>query len=298
MWTKIWRKFTPNPFESYLQTAKNKNQKRFLLTWNRGLGDVALGLYAMVHRIRECIPNAQITVLTRLDLKEGFSLLEGVETIAAPNWKRGETFSLRSTLKELKLERSSFDVLIENPDPTKWCKWQLGTLVPKLKWKNEWDDLVAKFAIPDGQYVGVQVQTETSYGYEKNWPEKNWKELLNKLYKERDVKAILFGQGTASDFLEEGMIDLRGKTTLLEMLSVIKNCCNYLVVPDSGVLSLSYYIDTSFPIKIVSLWADPRQGVLKQNVASPNPKLLHTPLLGEGEKVSAISVSNVIEALL
>jgi ADP-heptose:LPS heptosyltransferase len=248
--------------------------------------------------IRENVPDAQITILTRSDLKEGFSLLEGVEAIAAPNWKRGEKFSLKATLKELNLERSSFDVLIENPDPTKWCKWQLGALVPKLKWQSSWDDLADKFAIAEGQYVGVQVQTETSYGYEKNWPEKNWKELLAKLYKERGIKAILFGQGASSGFLEEGMIDLRGKTTLLEMLSVIKNHCNYLVVPDSGVLSLSYYIDASFPLKIVSLWADPRQGVLKQNVASPNPQLIHVPLLGEGERVGAIAVTAVLEALL
>ena len=33
-----------------------------MLFWNRGLGDIALGLYAIVHRIRESIPDAKITV--------------------------------------------------------------------------------------------------------------------------------------------------------------------------------------------------------------------------------------------
>ena len=93
----------------------------------------------------------------------------------------------------------------------------------------------------------------------------------------------------------EGLIDLRGETTLHEMLSIIKNRCSYLIAPDSGVLSLTYYIDVTFPLKVISLWADPKQGILKQNVASPNPELVHAPLIGKKGDISSITVDEVCE---
>ena len=65
MLKKLIRKFGPNPLDRILEKAKQKNHKTFLIYWNRGLGDIALGLYAIVHRIRETIPDAEITFLTR-----------------------------------------------------------------------------------------------------------------------------------------------------------------------------------------------------------------------------------------
>jgi UDP-N-acetylglucosamine/UDP-N-acetylgalactosamine diphosphorylase len=93
------------------------------------------------------------------------------------------------------------------------------------------------------------------------------------------------------------VIDLRGQTTLAEMLTLIKQYCSWLVVPDSGVLSLTYFLDCAFPLKIVSLWADPRQGILKQNVASPNPHLGHTPLIAPHGELSQVAVDQVMNAL-
>ncbi|MFI5334554.1 MAG: hypothetical protein ACHQT8_05250, partial [Chlamydiales bacterium] len=77
------------------------------------------------------------------------------------------------------------------------------------------------------------------------------------------------------------------------MLSVIKNRCSTLIVPDSGVLSLTYFLNASFPLKMISLWSDPRQGVLKQNVPSPNPTLVHTPLLAKMEDLRTLSPQEV-----
>jgi hypothetical protein len=64
------------------------------------------------------------------------------------------------------------------------------------------------------------------------------------------------------------------------------------------VLGLTYFLNTSFPIKIVSLWADPHHGILKQNVASPNPLLKHTPVISPDRKNAAlIAVEDVKRAL-
>ena len=108
---------------------------------------------------------------------------------------------------------------------------------------------------------------------------------------------VLFGFAPEPEFDLKSVIDLRGKTQLLSLLSIVKNKLDYLVVPDSGLLSLTYYVDAAFPLKMVSLWSDPRQGVLKQNVDSPNPDLLHIPLIGQDESVANISVEHVMQSL-
>lgn len=296
---KLWRRWGPNPFDLLLRRAQKKGKRRFLIAWNRGLGDIALGLYGVVHKIRKTIPDAEITFITRPDLQEGFQLLEGVNLLVAKEWKRKTAFDLVSTLKNLKVDPSSFDLLIENPDPTHWLKDQIGVLTPKLRWQKKWDSLVSHFPEldPDAVYLGAQVNTETSYGYEKNWPLENWQQLFKDLFEKERVRIILFGQGKGPVVSLPYLVDLRGRTSFLEMLSIIKNRCRFLLVPDSGVLSMAYYLDESFPIRIVSFWSDPRQGVLKQNVSSPNPQLIHAPLVAQNEDLRNLPVEEVYAAL-
>ncbi|MFI5335085.1 MAG: glycosyltransferase family 9 protein, partial [Chlamydiales bacterium] len=223
MLKNAWKKWGPNPFERLLQGAKKKEERRFLISWNRGLGDVALGLYALVFRIREVIPDAHITFLTRPDLEEGFKLLEGVHVLTAPTWQRGISYNLNATLESLGKNSADFDLTIEKPDPTHWVRWQLGTLVPKLQWQQEWDTLPSDFPLSSVEkYIGIQPQTETQYGYEKNWPIAHWRELIEILTLKTGMKIVLFGKNPDLSFSSEKIIDLRGKTTLLQMLSVIK----------------------------------------------------------------------------
>jgi ADP-heptose:LPS heptosyltransferase len=297
MFKRLWRRLAPNPLDQILRRAVKKKSRTFLITWNRGLGDIPLGLYALVYRIRAFVPDAEITFLTRPDLEEAFSLLRDVKVLVGTEWKRGNTFDLQKTLAELDLDRFHFDVILEDPDPTYWLKWQLGALVPKLQWKAEWDDLRKRFELTESAYIGMHVHTETSYGYQKNWPMHHWETLFKKMRENTQNKIILFGfqQNPVFDF--PGIVDLRGKTNLFEMLSIIKNHCRFLVVPDSGVLSITYYLSIDFPIKVISLWADPRQGVLKQNVPSPNTLLVHFPLIGAHGDISQISVEKVMEIL-
>ena len=90
------------------------------------------------------------------------------------------------------------------------------------------------------------------------------------------------------------MIDLRGRTSLFDLLSIVKNRCRAVILPDSGLLAMIYYLDESFPIEVISLWADPYQGVLKQNVASPNPQLVHRPLIGLLKDLSTLTADTVM----
>lgn len=274
-----------NPFDRII---KKTRPKRILVAWNRGLGDVPLGLYALLTRVRRFCPDAHVAFLTRTDLKEVFQMLPDVEVIVDPAWKRGSPLIVDPSLAD------HFDLVLENVDPTRHFKWQLKKLVPKLRWNNEWDAYAEKFGLDkDKNYIGVHVSTETGrfYKYEKNWPETHFKELFSQLRR----PVILFGAKKTGLF--PNAIDLRGETTLFDMLSIIKNKCSHLLAPDSGVLSVLYYVDARFPLKVVSLWADPKQGILRQGVDSPNLGLTHIPLIGKREDISKITTKAVLEAL-
>lgn len=300
MLKRIIETFRPNPFDTLLKHVTQEGKNRFLVIWNRGLGDIPLGLYALVHRIRCYLPHASITFLTRPDLADGFKMLDGVNVLVGENWERGKPIDIEKTLQELHLASNMFDVVLEKPDPTKWLKWQVGSLVPKLTWQKKWDQLVDRFGLdPQETYIGCHVQTETGvhYGYEKNWDLASWRNLFKRISDEKRGKILLFGMEKQPAFLMSDVVDLRGETTVFEMLSIIKNCCRYLVVPDSGVLSIVYYVNAEFPIRVVSLWADAKQGVLRQNVPSPNSQFEHIPLHGKNDNVANISVNTVHQSL-
>jgi len=288
------RKLRGNELDRILERATRSGARRFLVFWNRGLGDIALGLYALFARIREAVPAAEIAVLTRQDLAEAFTLFDVQRVIVDPRLERGERDGYANAVARLGVKAADFDVVLDRPDPTGWLASQHGTAVPRLVWKPEHDALASRFPLGDGRLlVGAHVSAETArfYGYVKDWPIESWRAFFAGLGGER---CVLFGHAPEPRFELPGLVDLRGRTTLLEMLAIVKNRCRVLVAPDSGVLTMAYYLDCAFPLTIVSLWSDPRQGVLKQSVASPNPLLRHVPIIGEGEDVRRIPVGEVL----
>lgn len=290
MFKTLSRLILPNPLDWMLKRAAKKNAKRIVLGWNRGLGDIALGLYAIVERIRVYIPDAEITFLTRDGLKEGFSLLDGVKVVTLP-WKRGEKIDVKPEAGKI-----GYDLLIEAPNPTDWVRWQRGVVTPRLKWNAKHEKLFEKFRLSEKQYVGVQMSAETNYGLWRNWPATRWQEFFDELER-RGVAVLLFGMEGKDKIANSNVIDLRGKTTLFELLSIIKNKCFAMVLPDSGISSMVYYLDVEFPIRMVTLWADPNHGILKQAVGSPNKKLVHCPVIAKKKDLSEVSAFEVIGKL-
>lgn len=298
MFNTLRRWVLSNPLDRLLKLHHNKEHPRCLVCWNRGLGDLPLGLYALCTQIRKRMPEAKIIFLTRSDLADAFAMLEDVQVIIDPDMKRGTSIDLEIALRRSGYTRSDFDLILEKVDSKRWLDWQLGRLTPKLQWNPEWDILAEPFALgKKKKYLGVHVSSETAqyYGYEKNWSQQSFQTLFDRMGPQQEV--LLFGMKQEPLFQGAHIHDLRGKTSLFQMLSIIKNYCSHLLAPDSGVLSIVYYIDTCFPLHVVSLWADPRQGILKQKVPSPNTQLVHDPLVGDKECVENISVEQVIQAL-
>jgi ADP-heptose:LPS heptosyltransferase len=111
------------------------------------------------------------------------------------------------------------------------------------------------------------------------------------------VRWLLFGNAPTAAFEQSNLDDLRGRTTLLDLLAVIRTRCRLLVAPDSGILTAAFYLAEDFPLDVVSLWSDPRQGVLKQGCPSPNPRLRHEALQGRNEDVRNLPVDDVERAI-
>lgn len=299
----IKRLFTPG-LTKILSRAAMRGDTRFLVVWNRGLGDIPLGLYAFVNRVKQHIPEATVTFLTRPELEEAFCLMEGVEVMVVPSLKREDGIPtprvIKGILESMGIPQTTYDVILDKVDPTRELRDTWGSLIPKLKWKDEHDALWKRFPLVEPRcYIGAHVNTETQsfYGYRKDWPRENWETLFDKICSDPDRRVILFGLKKADTFAHPSVIDLRGETSLLEMLSIIKNCCRILVAPDSGVLSITYYVDAYFRITMISLWADPRQGILKQGVPSPNNGLKHIPLIGKEGNIATIRVADVYHAV-
>jgi len=296
---KIVRSFQANPFDKILKKAKRKNMTKFLFAWNRGLGDIALGLYGLIDKTKKMVPNVEITFLIRENLKEGFELLSDIKVIIAPDWKRGDSYDVGETLKKLQLDASFFDVIIPWPDPTYWMAPLRGKLMPRLIWKDQWDNLYKKFSLSkETIYIGVQPSAETNYGQWRNWPKKKWEVLFASFEKRQEIKILLFGYEKKPFFSQKNIIDLRGRTSLFEMLSIIKNKCDFMLLPDSGILSMTYYLDIKFPVEVMSLWADANHGIMKQNVPSPNKELVHTPFIAKNNDLENLPPKQIAGFIL
>jgi hypothetical protein len=111
------------------------------------------------------------------------------------------------------------------------------------------------------------------------------------------VRVVLLGFARDPAFDAPNVVDLRGRTRFLEMLALVRTRCTALLAPDGGILNAVFFLDAVFPITVVSLWSDPRQGLLKHRAASPNPRLVHVPLVGAGDDVRTIAPDDVLAAL-
>jgi len=278
-------------FDRTLRDAVRSGRHRFVFGWNRGLGDIALGLVPLFLRIRKADPRARIEVVTREDLAQPFELA-GVDAIhVVASLARGQPVDLSSIA-------GPDAVAFADPDPTRWLEGRRRERPPRLSWRPQWNAL-ADLVADDRNVVtvGAHVASETAqyYGYVKDWPAERFAALLSRF--PENVRFVLFGNEARATFTQPNVVDLRGRTSFLELLSVLRNRCRILVAPDSGVLTAAYYLDETFPLDVISLWSDPRQGVRKQGCDSPNALLRHVAIDGAREDVRNIAVDTVALAL-
>lgn len=301
---RLLEKSLGSEWDQLLRRIRRRDAKRFLIFWNRGLGDIALGLCRVVDELRARVVDAEITVLTRAELADAFVLLPVDHVVVDPTLQRQDRSDARAVMARLHIPAGRFDLIVGRPDPTHWFRkaprWQ-----PRLRWPARCDALAGRFdAHWEGRErptidIAVHVSSETGlfYKYRKDWPVESWQAMFEAVQARHPVRFILLGHKAEPEFAGIACVDLRGKTSFLEMMAIIRQHCAILVAPDSGVLTMTYYLDGDAALGLVSLWADPRQGILKQGADSPNPGLRHHALLAPDERIENITVESVVAAL-
>jgi ADP-heptose:LPS heptosyltransferase len=288
-------------FERGVARAERDPRDGVLFFWNRGLGDVALALVPLFARIRQRVPRTKITVVTRAELEEPFRLTDADDVRVIAGLPRDARITRQDLRSACGCDPDRYATIFLDPDPTRWLHGERHRYPPALRWDPAWDALADRL-VPDPSerpLVGAHVSSETAshYSYVKDWPIGHWRELFGRFADPDGVRWLLLGHKAEPAIELPHVDDLRGRTGFLEMMAIVKNRCRALVGPDSGILNTAYYLDATFPIGVISLWSDPRQGILAQGCPSPNPQLRHLPIMGRGEDVRNISVDEVERAL-
>ncbi len=289
------------PFEREVAVAQRAGRHDFVFGWNRGLGDIALGLVPLFARIRASDPRARIVVFTRADLADAFRLTDADEVHVVATATRGPAIDVAAAAASAGVALPAAATVFADPDPTRWLDGRRQVFPPALRWDPAWNARADRLApaLPGAIDIGAHVSSETAqhYGYVKDWPAAAWRELIARFPAARGVRWLLLGNEAAPPFAQDNVVDLRGRTAFLDLLALVRARCRVLVAPDSGVLTAAYYLAQDFPLEIVSLWSDPRQGILKQGCASPNPSLAHVPLVGRGDDVRNLACDDVARAV-
>jgi hypothetical protein len=276
-------------------------RRDFLICWNRGLGDVALCLVPIFARIRRDVPRARIVVVTRPELEEPFRMTDADRVVTIRSLPRDAKLTPGGLRAHAGIEPERFAVVLTDPDVNRWLHGRRTEFPPALRWDPAWDALAGRHlpAAPGRIRIGAHVSAETRayYGYDKDWTPESWRALFARTNELPHVEWILFGQAPEPKYEGPNLTDLRGKTGYLEMASILRHRCRALVAPDSGVLATAYYMSGRFPLDVISLWSDPRQGILLQGCPSPNPLLRHIPLVGRDEQARNIAVDDVVAEL-
>lgn len=290
-----------DPYERALAQGARERRERIVFFWNRGLGDIALGLVPMFARAAERLPGASIEVVTRADLEEPFRLTEARAIHVVPGLARGERVSAAEACARLPADPRAGALAIDDPDATRWLAAARRPAPPRFRWDAAFDALAARFvdASDARPWIAVHASTETArhYGYVKDWPAGAWRELFGETSRRHDVRFVLLGHDREPALDGANVLDLRGRTGFLELLALVRSRCAALIAPDGGILNAVYFLDAAFPVTVVSLWSDPHQGLLKAGARSPNPRLVHVPLVGAGNDVRNVAPADVLGAL-
>lgn len=289
------------PFDQALALAARDRRHEFVFGWNRGLGDIALGLVPLFARIRARFATSRIVLVTRPDLAQMAALAGVDDVVVVAGLVRDAPFDPLQAAHAHGIAWRSQPTVFADPDPTRWLDGQRSAFAPRLAWNPALDTGANRFVVPaeDRIVIGAHVNSETAqyYGYVKDWPAESWRTLFAQFPAARGVHWLLFGNVATPSFDLPNVTDVRGATSMHELLALVRRHCRVLVAPDSGILTAVYYLDQTTPLDVVSLWSDPRQGILKQGCASPNPLLRHHPLQGRAEDVRNLTVADVAATL-
>jgi len=261
------RKLKKNPLHQVLKKLPSNANIAFF--WNRGLGDIPLELYSFKETILKFCPKARLCVITREDLKEGFMLLEGLTVYTSALLKRKEEEDYEAIFTSLNLNKDAFDHIFYKPDPAYWVAKEKKVQTPKLHWDQSFE--TKAYLLEGKHYAFLHLNSETVYGFEKNLSKAQWQTILQDL-KEKNYTTVALG-ASCDSFDLSCDIDLRGKTSLFDIITHLLNSSSIFIGPDSGLLNILYFLNIQTPLKLISYFGNTNVGILQNNHPSPNSLL-------------------------
>lgn len=281
------RSITPNPFLSILK--KLPQDAKIAFFWNRGLGDIPLELFALIKTVFEYCEDAKITIITRADLYQGFTLLDPKITIYSSRYlKRKACEDYDKIFDELTLDKNSFNHIFYKPDPAYWVQKQKKGLKIQLRWDKSF---FKPFLLnTDQPKAFLHIHSETVYGFEKNLPQATWHDIIKQL-KQKSYYTIALGFAKKDSFDVD--CDLRGDTDLYQILTMMQEGSCLFIGPDSGLLNMLYYLDVQINMHLISFWANTDVGLLKQGSSSPNRHLKHDLVIAKKQDLSQLEASQI-----
>ena len=152
------------PFDRAVAHARRQGIAHFVFGWNRGLGDIALGLVPLFAQVRAAIPHARIDVFTREDLAQGMALTDCNAVHVIPELARGPAVDISRAAAAAGVVLDANALLFADPDPTRWLDGRRQVHPPVLHWNPRWDALADPLvpAAPDLLTIGAHVSSETA----------------------------------------------------------------------------------------------------------------------------------------
>ncbi|MEX1013133.1 MAG: lipopolysaccharide heptosyltransferase II [Waddliaceae bacterium] len=136
---------------------------------------------------------------------------------------------------------------------------------------SEAKELLLRYDIDVEKDVVIGVNPAAAFGLAKCWLPERFSEVTRRLIQDPKVKVIYFGDQNSAPLVDsicrempESVLDLAGKTTLRELMALVK-CCNVFLTNDSGPMHIAAALGTPV-VALFGSTSDVKTGPLGKSV--------------------------------
>ncbi|MCK4810296.1 MAG: glycosyltransferase family 9 protein [Candidatus Omnitrophica bacterium] len=241
---------------------------KILVNFPTNIGDAIMALPAL-DSVKANFPESKVTAILSPNTKEFLSRHKFIDEFVVYNKhcrireKVGYAFSLRKGGYQLMLDfkNSLFPLILGVKQRTPFIR-----MYPeRMPLKERYIRLVKRFIKTDkverggfildegekknwhlDEFEGSVFVAAVSKSFLKTYPVKQLKTIIDTICRRK--KVVLLGDENSKDYYQQidsknNVVDLSGKTSLLDVYYLLKNCASLCLCVDSAILHLASYVD-------------------------------------------------------